>query len=160
MRFSKLQIGIAALGLIVVLAGITIVAIVKRDADGRPPERRVVAIVEDLHKEQRQHTRRIRKGVYVPSGHPYTIFVVNLNCADGKSREMHVDYMRYTRLHRGDTAVLLLKRHLFGFETIVNDSTKWRLKHRERRKHCNPFEAEAARCDELPYGWSTIWVLS
>lgn len=138
MRVSKLQIGIAALGLIVVLAGITIVAIVKRDADGRRPERRVVAIVEDLHKEQRQHTRRIRKGVYVASGHPYTVFVVNLNCADGKSREVHVDYTRYARLHRGDTAILLLKRHLFGFETVVNDSTKWRLKHRERHEHRHP----------------------
>lgn len=115
-----------------VIAGVVAVAVMHARGKGMA-DRRERGVVTRLFTEKRQHTRRIRRRVYVRSGHPYTLFQTELRCDDGRQRTVKVDYTRYRRLHPCDTALLLLRPDYLGFYRVCANSTRWRKARRTGR---------------------------
>ncbi len=76
--------------------------------------------VEKRYRMKHNHTRRVRRGVYVPTGSVYYTYSIDVRFSDGRVKSLSIPEKRYRRIRTGSTIPLEVEMGFFGVPVVRN----------------------------------------
>lgn len=75
-------------------------------------------VVEKRYREKHNHTKRVRRGVYVASGSVYYTYGIDVRFPDGRVKSLSIPEKRYRRIRTGSTIPLEVEMGFFGVPVV------------------------------------------